>query len=291
MHFVVGLDSEHLFQRGLDVCLSLQFEDPRATLVHAIEPVLPDSSWDSLSMPNAIGEILRMRQTAGQELLDHVSASLPFPSDSVLDVGGAAGVITQTASRVGGDLIVVGSQQKGTWGSLFFGSVTKGVVIDSESSVLVGKQEVTSPDGLTVVVATDQSDYMNRCIDKLISFQPKGIKRLVLVSAIPSMPNFLDSLSPESAEHAAEMPNVVQSHVEKQAKSVADKLRGIAATVESRVEHGHPNQVIREVVTDVNADLAIIGARGHGFLQRTILGSVSTHQVVSEAYNVLVLRV
>jgi len=289
MHIIVGVDSEGIYRKGLDLALALDYPDLRATLVHAIEPVLPDSGPESLGMANAIGEILRARESQGKQVLSEAAASLACPTQSALEVGGAAGVISSLAQKSSADLVVVGSSNKGTWGSLFFGSVTKGVVIDSEQSVLVGKRPARSS-GLTVVIATDHSEYMNACLDRFISTSPRGINRIELVCAVPHSASFMDFLSTESAEAASELPEVMAREAKRKNEEVAGKLRSICRDVQTRVTHGHPNEVIRETMQDVSADLAIIGARGHGFLERAILGSISTHQVVSESYNVLVLR-
>jgi hypothetical protein len=53
---------------------------------------------------------------------------------------------------------------------------------------------------------------------------------------------------------------------------------------------GEVNATLRELMRTEQADLLVLGAQGHGFLDRMRSGSVSFHQVVGESYSVLVLR-
>lgn len=289
MKVVVGLDTEHYYRKGLDLLKSFKFSDLSATFVHAIEPVLPDTSYESFSMQNAIGEILRIRQETGEKLVAEATAEFGGGAQSVVDLGGAADLLTRTAANIGADLVVVGSEKKSVWGALFLGSVAKGVVIDSDISVLVGKQPAKG-EGITAVLATDHSEYMKLCVDKLIALQPQGIKKIVVVTAVQHNANFIDALSKVTIENATELPDVMKNHLDKLGNDMVAKLRAISPVVEFRAVDGHPNDVIKAEMENANADVAIIGARGHGFIERTILGSISTHQVVAEPYNVLVLR-
>ena len=89
-------------------------------------------------------------------------------------------------------------------------------------------------------------------------------------------------------------PVVVAGDIE-QAKH-EDLERAIAATfgdppsvkVEPKVVYGHPSQVLIEESRD--ADLLVVGSRGHGGFTGMRLGSVSTHCVTHAACAVTVVR-
>ena len=49
------------------------------------------------------------------------------------------------------------------------------------------------------------------------------------------------------------------------------------------------SRTLRLVIPSVT--LMILGAQGHGFIERLLIGSTSLHQVAAEPYPVLVLRV
>jgi nucleotide-binding universal stress UspA family protein len=71
---------------------------------------------------------------------------------------------------------------------------------------------------------------------------------------------------------------------------VCGRFKGLVRSCTQRVERGDANAAIRTVMRQENADLLILGAQGHGFLDRLQHGSVSFHQVVAESYSVLLLR-
>lgn len=58
--------------------------------------------------------------------------------------------------------------------------------------------------------------------------------------------------------------------------------------VESMVEYGHPAQVL--VDASRNADLLVVGHRGHGAFTGMLIGSVSIHCVTSAHCPVVVVR-
>uniref|UniRef100_J3M685 UspA domain-containing protein n=2 Tax=Oryza brachyantha TaxID=4533 RepID=J3M685_ORYBR len=68
------------------------------------------------------------------------------------------------------------------------------------------------------------------------------------------------------------------------ADTVVAKARNICTAfpnvkVETRVEKGDPREVICGAAEKAGADMLVMGSHGYGFLQRTLLGSVSNHCV------------
>ncbi|PWS23103.1 hypothetical protein DKP78_14910 [Enterococcus faecium] len=53
----------------------------------------------------------------------------------------------------------------------------------------------------------------------------------------------------------------------------------VQVKVETRVEKGDPRDVICGAVEKAGADMVVMGSHAYGFLQRTLLGSVSNHCV------------
>lgn len=54
---------------------------------------------------------------------------------------------------------------------------------------------------------------------------------------------------------------------------------------------GLPIPSIREAMDETQSQLLILGAKGHGLIERISLGSVSYHFAVGERANLLLLRV
>lgn len=70
------------------------------------------------------------------------------------------------------------------------------------------------------------------------------------------------------------------------AKAIADGAPD--AEVERDLEYGHPAQVLVDL--SEQADLLVVGNRGHSALTETLLGSVSIHCVMKAACPVVVVR-
>ena len=68
------------------------------------------------------------------------------------------------------------------------------------------------------------------------------------------------------------------------------ELLGPRAGVESRVESGDPAGRICEVAREAGVDVVVVGSRGHGFLRRALMGSISTHVLHHAPCPVLVVR-
>ncbi len=89
-------------------------------------------------------------------------------------------------------------------------------------------------------------------------------------------------------------PAAVSADVERARLEELDKA--IAATfgdppsveVERKVVYGHPSQVL--IAESRDADLLVVGNRGHGGFTGMLLGSVSTHCVTHAACPVTVVR-
>lgn len=290
MKIVIGVDLALLYEGAVGLLARLDFPDVEAVWAHCVESVLPDGGFAELGPAHPIGEVMAVREAAGRELLEHASAMLPGVTKE-LQFGDPASVLVQLGEDHHADLIAVGSERKGFFGSLFFGSVTKGLLISAKQSLLVAKKRDTGSGPIRAVFATDHSPYANRCAEELLRLAPRGISELVIVSAvIDHLPAAL--LQPE--EDYVDLDDAIRSWetlVERENQELALKLAPLATTVTHQVRRGHANDVIRETMADTGSDLLILGAQGHGFLERLRIGSVSFHQVVSEECSTLVLRV
>lgn len=63
-----------------------------------------------------------------------------------------------------------------------------------------------------------------------------------------------------------------------------------AVPIERRIEIGNPGHTLVNLASELAADVVVVGSRGHGFLKRALLGSVSSHVVHNAPCPVLVIR-
>jgi nucleotide-binding universal stress UspA family protein len=97
----------------------------------------------------------------------------------------------------------------------------------------------------------------------------------------------LELLSPEEAHtvahyQVAEYVAIRQQEARKQLKTVLPDATGAWRDPCDRVELGSPSKTILRVAQEMNVDLIVMGAQGHGTLGAMILGS-TTHTVVRRA--------
>jgi nucleotide-binding universal stress UspA family protein len=299
VRIVAGIDFEH-YPLALSLLERLRFSAAEIHLVHVVESLMPDKSFPDFSPAHPLSVISEEKDRQGDlELVKAGSLlqSTGYHLGTELHRGDPARVLIEAASDLAADIIAVGSAQKSAWAwghfaipaltSLFFGSVTKALTANAEQSILIAKSQPRSKDGLAAVLAVDHSAYCDDCIDRFIGWQARGIHRITIVTApmvvTGSAEKPVDGLDQFNAESEAD--------IHKRNSEICERLRGEGIDCDFKVVLGHPNHAIETVMRDQQADLLILGARGHGFWDRFRLGSVSHHQVVATPHNVIVVRV
>jgi nucleotide-binding universal stress UspA family protein len=94
--------------------------------------------------------------------------------------------------------------------------------------------------------------------------------------------------APIGVAPAAVSGEVEQSKLAELDEAIAAGLGDTDITIERKVVYGHAAQVLIDESKD--ADLLVVGSRGHGGFTGMLLGSVSTHCVTHAACPVTVIR-
>jgi nucleotide-binding universal stress UspA family protein len=279
----------------MDECLAgsrifarLRFPDSSAVLVHTVEPVLPDGGFLPDSATSPIVEIQNQRREDGEKRMAQVAKeleSLGVPCQSVTKFGNPAHEITALAEQQGADVIVAGSIRKGKIESFVIGSVARALITEAKRSVLVGKTPLKDQPKVDAVFATDHSKYANSCLEMLVGLAPKGLGNVTVVSADTTDDEVAKAMKSENPEGLGS-----EDMLNRKNEQVCAKLRAIAEGADSIVLRGRANDVINAVMEQTRADLLILGAHGHGFLERLLMGSTAMHMVGNAPWNVLVLR-
>jgi nucleotide-binding universal stress UspA family protein len=271
MKVVVGIDLAEHWKAPVDLLRRIRFPDVSPTLIHAIEPLPMIGMYPEIVDQSAIAMVEKEREGCGHGALTEAHNALGMKCEEVLKPGSPVNLLIQEAEARHADMIAVGSGQKGAWGSLFFGSVGKGLLVGADQSILFGKNPV-KPDGpVTAIFATDHSEYANRTMQWLLDHRPLGISHLIIFTAID-----------ENAKNEKE--------VEKANHDLAIKFIQNGTAARGEVRRGHASAAIREAMAYHKSDLLILGAQGHGFFERLRIGSLSFEQVVNSPHSVLVIR-
>jgi nucleotide-binding universal stress UspA family protein len=145
----------------------------------------------------------------------------------------------------------------------------------------------------TVLLATDGSDLAAAAMAKGVALLGSD-HRFVTLAVVPPVFVPTASMSPMDNHPTLEDPELEQELEDEQRAEQdsevheLDALLGISA--EHLVETGEPGPTICDVAVEVGADVIVVGSHGHGWLQRVLMGSVSTHVLNHAPCPVLVIR-
>lgn len=187
---------------------------------------------------------------------------------------------TLCARAIDFDLLVVGSRGHGTFAELLLGSVSSKCARHSPCPVaIIPMHHVTPPSsaaasGARIVVGVDGSPGSLRALGWALE---EGTARHARVEAVCVWHG-------SEGDTALEIPNLADIHGGKRTTdSARERLAGAIAEVtdahrgvdvEARVLQGDPAQTLCNLGED--ADLLVVGSRGHGTFDGLLLGSVSS---------------
>lgn len=185
------------------------------------------------------------------------------------------------------DLLVIGSSDKGAVEGIMIGSVGRKLLVASECSFLIVKSSVTSKH-LKVVVATDHSAYANQSFLQLLGFPPAPFDEVIVSSVICNRSLRQMERMKRSGEMDPELSPEI--NVQRKNQELAEKLAPIGGLFRTQVLHGDVPDALEEMMKAERADLLIIAAQGHGFIERLFIGSTSMKLALAQKKSVLILR-
>lgn len=275
----VGIDHRGYYKQAARLLARLDFAGLEVSAVHVVEEVGRAALRNLLPVPppvEALSPAEERMRTEGNRLLVEANSDLEqrglAPSTQILR-GSVANRLMENADADDADLLVLGSYAKGRLEAIVTGSVASKVIVAARQSILLAKSEIEDSGPLTALLATDHSEYANRAIDLLVRFAPRGLGRLVVASVCPPG-----------------TPPDLRAAIDQQNATVMGRCESLGCSLESLVAEGRPKEEIRHLIKAANAQLLILGAKGHGVLDRINVGSVSLHHALCETYPVLILR-
>jgi nucleotide-binding universal stress UspA family protein len=294
MKAVVGIDATQESLNALKMLGHLKFTQPQLQLVHVIERLSPEE-WSNkpVKTNDLLVQFLKLQEKEGQEWLDKSAAlarEYELPAVTAMKYGSTvANRLIEVAGETQADLLVIGSRDESAFGKLLIGSVGRKLVTNSPRSLCVVRTELTQgQESLDAVFATDHSNYASRCVDTLLQLAPRGLRRLTILTAYPrEMVRSMRGLMPHVPTHLSEW---LEAHLQEENKKVALRLGSLGCEIQSRVVSSDPDSAIDATMQETGSKLLIMGAQGHGFLERLTTGSHTFRQAVAGKHSVLILR-
>jgi nucleotide-binding universal stress UspA family protein len=296
MRIVMGADGRPGEQAALNLIKRLRFgggeAGSEADVVYVIE-ALPFPWWGAgeMSSPEVVEQLMEAQEGIGIAVTKRVATDLGGAvrqTRCVIRHGSAPDQLMTHAEDAHADLIAAGGRAHGALSAFLTGSVGRGLVIGAKQSLLIAKGDPAPEGPVRAVLATDHSRYADRCLTTLLNLAPKGIAHLTVLTAYPR--ESVEAIRPFLPEYVLDPASWIDDSLRQRNERVIERLTPLGCTFDSRVVNDPPNEAIKKAMQETGADLLILGAQGHGWVERLTVGSVSFHQVVAEPFSVLVLR-
>lgn len=273
----------------------LRFPQAQVDVMHVVPPpIYTGWEYDPVVAPSVLAELAQRDQDSASDSLEKVIVELgsALQPEKVVVVGNPAGSLMGYADEKKAELIAVNGTIAGPLVAFLTGSVARGLVIGAHQSVLLARGQSEELRPLRAVLATDHSPYSERCIARLGALWPQGIQHITVLTSYPE--ERLRAMEPMLPPISVPPTEAVRETLEAKNNALIERLGNcfhpMLTTFESRVSPLPVHDAIAEAMKETNAELLILGAHGHSFLQRLTLGSTSFREAVFSPYSVLVMR-
>lgn len=293
MKALIGIDTMGTYEPAVRLFARLGFPNVDLTLLNVADLVLPYTSFAMPATVDPTNDFVEGLQNAGKEAVGEaagIAKSYGIEAKTEVISGPSVLTVLDRADELGVGLIGVASGRKGALATLFTGSMSRSIVSGSRHPVLVAKEGVKEQGPVEAVLATDHSPYADAAVDQLLAMAPKGLKKIHIVTAYEVSDKEAKILEVNLPALGSHIDQWIQSKLDEKCRALVGRLSQHGYEADYTLEKGHPNKVIGETMAKTKADLLIMGAQGHGFIDRLFVGSVSFHQLVAEPHSLLILR-
>jgi len=207
--------------------------------------------------------------------------------------GPAVGAIVQRAKTVRANVVVLGWRGHGAVRRLLAGSVSRGVVRHAPCPVLVVRRGISGVQN--IVVGFDGSEQARRAVAFVARLAPPAGGRVTLLTAAEKLRMPSHSLLPSDFRGAVAAEVARQNRLSvvtarAQLDLAAGRLRAAGWKTQTRVTTLGPLKSLLAAVSDTDASLLVVGARGTTGVERLLLGSVAEGALDQSPVPVLIVR-
>lgn len=293
MRIVMGVKEYESGQMMINAIGELAFPSPEIEVVHAIEA--PGGALGKViltaSEGDFIAQYLNNQRYMGQTMLEALGKSLEksgMKAKLRLVDAGPSEAIEEASRQSGADLISIFLQPKKSWDGFFGARVARRLLSEADRSLFICRPPRQGTDMRHAVFATDHSPYADRCLERLLSMRPAGIETLTVMTAYQR--DLVASLGPFVGQLGLDVSRWVRDKLHEENGQALERIRAAGWDGRSEVRESTVYEAIAASMEAHKAGLLILGAQGHGFVERLTMGSVSLHETLYGRYPILVLR-
>lgn len=177
------------------------------------------------------------------------------------------------------DLIVVGSHGRSGLGRVIFGSVSQKVLYEANSSVRIARgKDRSSESPIRLILGTDGSADADAMVDVVASRKWQAGTEVKLITAV------------ETFRQYSTEPDVQMNRIRDLQNAAMEKLAKAGLSVTPIVTEEDPKHFLVKLGKQWDADCIFVGAKGHRFLDRLFLGSISSAVAARALCTVEVVR-
>jgi nucleotide-binding universal stress UspA family protein len=297
MKIVLGIEREA--EPAVTLLNRLKFPAAHVDVVHVLAP--SDYLTYGIDMgltPSQIERIVSHEDRDARSHLETTREALErrYTTESHLLFGPPARDLGRHAALERADLVAVNAAHTHSEGvAALTGSVARSLVMGAEQSVLIARgaaTKISEHRPLRVVFATDHSEYANRCWENFLSFAPGGVEHIGVVSAFPK--GRLDAAQELLPKLGVSLAESLRDETLKRSDALIERTRhqlfAHELTFASYAMPEPVHEAIDHAMDASSAELLVLGAKGHGLIERLTLGSVSMRQAIAGPYSTLILR-
>jgi nucleotide-binding universal stress UspA family protein len=252
----------------------------RVFLLHAIVPVIPVA----YEFPFNTAEIAReMREAAGREMKKLAARvrARRVQAETLIHAGAVHDVIRRAISTARPDLIAMGTHGRTGIDRWFLGSQAEWLMRHSPVPVLTisAKERLRRPAFRRILVTTDFSVGTANALDYAFSIAQENNSRITFLHVVNDIAMDVSKKYRES----------IINGVETKLANMVPREAWDWCEIRTRVEVGHPYQLIIRTLEQEKPDLLVMNIHGKGMLDRALLGSTAERIVRSAKCPVMLI--
>lgn len=192
------------------------------------------------------------------------------------------------------DLIILGSHGRSALGRFFLGSVSQKVLSESLCSVRIARgRDAVEGSPVRLVVGVDGTPDSEAAVNEIASRSWPAGSSVKVLSAVGPLGVFTDPVFAYDIVQSSDLQGGAArewERMERVADDAGRKLRDAGLLVDTVVREGAPVPLLLDGAEELGADCIFLGARGHRFMERFLLGSVSAAVAARAGCSVEVIR-